>query len=167
MPDDSLMKNATLILVLVFWRSAPRHRHRPQGLLAPWRCPGDCRRASKGRVKHLFLLENGAVPGEAKDVADLLNTAAVQTIRHGGELQVLPAAKMPGGGPICYLPLRSRRLLKMCDGESKRIVTKAHPERKNRTFCSFDGTFGLGLFRLCTPSVFSVRRTRARGGSPG
>ena len=57
--------------------------------------------APKGRVEHLFLLENGAVPGEADGGADLLNTAAVQTLRHGGEVQVLPVAGMPAGGPIC------------------------------------------------------------------
>jgi hypothetical protein len=57
--------------------------------------------ASMGRVEHLFLLENGAVPGEADGGTDLLNTAAVQTLRHGGEVQVLQAASMPVGGPIC------------------------------------------------------------------
>jgi len=57
--------------------------------------------AFQGRIEHLFLLENGVVPGEADGRADLLNTAAVQTLRHGGEVQVLPAASMPGGGPIC------------------------------------------------------------------
>jgi hypothetical protein len=49
----------------------------------------------------LFLLDSGAVPAAAEGGADLLNTAAVQTVRHGGEVQVLPAASMPGGGPIC------------------------------------------------------------------
>jgi hypothetical protein len=57
--------------------------------------------ASSGRVEHLFLLDSGAVPAAAEGGADLLNTAAVQTVRHGGEVQVLPAASMPGGGPIC------------------------------------------------------------------
>ena len=57
--------------------------------------------ATKGRVEHLFLLENGAVPGEAGGLAELLNTAAVQTVRHGGEVHVLPAARMPAGGPVC------------------------------------------------------------------
>jgi hypothetical protein len=57
--------------------------------------------ASKGRVEHLFLLENGAVPGETDAGAELRNTAAVQTLRHGGEVQALPVAGMPAGGPIC------------------------------------------------------------------
>jgi hypothetical protein len=57
--------------------------------------------ACKGRVEHLFLLENSTVLGEADGVADSLNTAAVQTLRHGGEVQVLPAARMPAGGPVC------------------------------------------------------------------
>jgi hypothetical protein len=57
--------------------------------------------AIKGRVEQLFLLENGAVPGEPEGSRDLLNTATVQTLRHGGEVRVLPAASMPGGGPIC------------------------------------------------------------------
>ena len=57
--------------------------------------------ASTGRVEHLFLLENGAVPGEVDGVADLLDIAAVQTLRHGGDVQTLPESSMPLGGPIC------------------------------------------------------------------
>ena len=57
--------------------------------------------ASKGRVEHLFLLENGPLAGGADGLSELLNTAAVQTLRHGGEVQVLPAAKMPAGGSTC------------------------------------------------------------------
>lgn len=57
--------------------------------------------ASHGRVEHLFLLENGAAAAEAGVMNDLVNTAAVQTLRHGGEVQVLPSARMPAGGPIC------------------------------------------------------------------
>jgi hypothetical protein len=58
------------------------------------------RPASTGRVEHLFLLENGAVPGAVDGGADLLDTAAVQTLRHGGDFQTLPEASMPSGGPI-------------------------------------------------------------------
>jgi hypothetical protein len=59
------------------------------------------RAASTGRVEHLFLLEDGAIPGEAEGAASLLlDTAAVQTLRHGGDIQSLPAAFMPAGGPI-------------------------------------------------------------------
>jgi hypothetical protein len=55
--------------------------------------------ASTGRVEHLFLPENGAVPGAADGEADLLETAAVQTLRHGGDVQTLPS--MPPGAPVC------------------------------------------------------------------
>jgi hypothetical protein len=58
--------------------------------------------ASTGRVEHLFLLEDGDTPSEAEGDANLLlDTAAVQTLRHGGDVQSLPAASMPAGGPIC------------------------------------------------------------------
>ena len=60
------------------------------------------RAASIGRVEHLFLLEDGAVAGVV-DGADLLNTAAVETLRHGGEVQTLSEARMPSGGPICAI----------------------------------------------------------------
>ncbi len=59
------------------------------------------RAASAGRVEHLFLLENGALPGAVD--ADLLDTAAVQTLLHGGGVQTLPEASMPSGGPICAI----------------------------------------------------------------
>jgi hypothetical protein len=61
------------------------------------------RAASTGRVEHLFLLENGAVPDAADGGADLLDTAAVQTLRHGGDVQTLSEASMPSGGPICAI----------------------------------------------------------------
>ncbi len=61
------------------------------------------RAASTGRVEHLFLLENGAVPGAVDGGADLLDTAAVQTLRHGGDVQTLPETSMPSGGPICAI----------------------------------------------------------------
>ena len=57
------------------------------------------RAASAGRVEHLFLPENGAVPG----VADLVDTAAVQTLRYGGDVHTLPASSMPSGGSICAI----------------------------------------------------------------
>jgi hypothetical protein len=53
--------------------------------------------ASEGRVEHLFLRENAAVPGDP----DLPDTAAVETLRHGGDVVVLPQANMPGGLPVC------------------------------------------------------------------
>ena len=59
--------------------------------------------ASTGRVEHLFLLENGAVPGAVDGGADLLDTAAVQTLRHGGDVQTLPETSMPSGGPVCAI----------------------------------------------------------------
>ena len=61
------------------------------------------RAASTGRVEHLFLLENGAVPGAVDGGADLLDTAAVQTLRHGGDVQTLLETSMPSGGPICAI----------------------------------------------------------------
>jgi len=59
--------------------------------------------ASAGRVEHLFLLENGPVPGAAEGGADLLDTAAVQTLRHGGDVQTLPETSMPSGSPVCAI----------------------------------------------------------------
>jgi hypothetical protein len=56
------------------------------------------RAASAGRVEHLFLLENGAVPGAVDGGADLLDTAVVQTLRHGGDVQTLLKTSMPSGG---------------------------------------------------------------------
>jgi len=61
------------------------------------------RAASIGRVEHLFLLENGAVSGAVDGGADLLDTAAVQTLRHGGDVQTLLKSSMPSGGPICAI----------------------------------------------------------------
>ena len=57
--------------------------------------------ASTGRVEDLFLLENGAVPSSVDGGVDLLDRAVVQTLRHGGDVHSLPAARMPSGGPIC------------------------------------------------------------------
>jgi hypothetical protein len=61
------------------------------------------RAASAGRVEHLFLLENGSVPGAADGGADLLNTAAIETLRHGGDVQTLFGTSMPSRGPICAI----------------------------------------------------------------
>ena len=61
------------------------------------------RAASVGRVEHLFLLENGSIPGAVDGGADLLDAAAVQTLRHGGDVQTLPGTAMPSGGPICAI----------------------------------------------------------------
>ena len=61
------------------------------------------RAASTGRVEHLFLLENGAVRGAVDGGADVLNTAAVQTLRHGGDVQILPETSMPSAGLICAI----------------------------------------------------------------
>ncbi len=47
--------------------------------------------------------ESGAVPGAVDGGADLLDTAAVQTLRHGGDVQTLPETSMPSGGPICAI----------------------------------------------------------------
>jgi hypothetical protein len=60
------------------------------------------RAASAGRVEHLFLLENGA-PSSVDGVAEQLDKAAVQTLRHGGDVQILTAADMPSGGLICAI----------------------------------------------------------------
>ena len=61
------------------------------------------RAASAGRVEHLFLLESGVVPGAVDGGADLLDAAAAQTLRHGGEVQTLPQAIMPSSGPMCAI----------------------------------------------------------------
>jgi hypothetical protein len=59
--------------------------------------------ASTGRVEHLFLRENGAIPNTVDGGNDLLNTAAVQTLRHGGDVQILAESSMPSGDPICAI----------------------------------------------------------------
>jgi hypothetical protein len=54
--------------------------------------------ASSGRIEHLFLREASASsdPGE-------LNTAAIQTLLHGGDIKVLAAINMPGDVPVCAI----------------------------------------------------------------
>jgi hypothetical protein len=59
--------------------------------------------ASEGRVEHLFLKENTAVRESSEAGADLLDIAAAQTLRHGGDVKVLPEAVMPGGVPVCAI----------------------------------------------------------------
>ncbi len=61
------------------------------------------RAASQGRVEHLFLLENGVVPGTVDGGADLFDTAAAQTFRHGGDVQTLPETSMPCRVPVCAI----------------------------------------------------------------
>jgi hypothetical protein len=64
--------------------------------------------AHEGRVSHLFLQDEAEYLGSFDDVRqkvkrhedeplDLLNDAAIQTIRHGGNVSVLTAGKMPNG----------------------------------------------------------------------
>jgi hypothetical protein len=57
--------------------------------------------ASGGRVEHLFLCETAALPEWYVAGRDLLDTAALQTLLHGGDVKVLPVAIMPGGVPVC------------------------------------------------------------------
>ena len=61
------------------------------------------RAASTGRVEHLFLLEDGVVPDGVQGGADQLDRAAVQTLRHGGDVHTLPQTSMPYGKPICAI----------------------------------------------------------------
>jgi hypothetical protein len=61
------------------------------------------RAASAGRVEHLFLSENASVPSEVDGGADLLNMAAVETLRHGGDVQTLIETSMPSAAPICAI----------------------------------------------------------------
>ena len=53
--------------------------------------------ASTGRVEHLFLPENEAVPGAVDSGSDLLDLAAVQTLRHGGDVQTYWRPTCPPG----------------------------------------------------------------------
>ncbi len=71
--------------------------------------------AYEGRVAHLYFQENAEYRGEFDELRqkvkrsddqttrqrDLVNTAALQTLLHGGEVTVLPSAEMPNGVPIC------------------------------------------------------------------
>jgi hypothetical protein len=68
--------------------------------------------AHEGRVSHLFLQDEAEYLGSFDEVRqkvkrhedeplDLLNEAAIQTIRHGGNVSVLAAGKMPNGVGVC------------------------------------------------------------------
>ena len=59
--------------------------------------------ASTGRVEHLFLRENGVVPDTVDGGSALLDTATVQTLRHGGDVQILSENSMPSADPICAI----------------------------------------------------------------
>ncbi len=73
--------------------------------------------AHEGRISHLFVQDEAEYLGNFDEVRqkvkrhedaleprhDLLNDAAIQTIRHGGLVSVLPPAKMPNGVPVCAL----------------------------------------------------------------
>ena len=59
--------------------------------------------ASNGRVEHLILMEDAAIPQEVDGGADRLNTAAVQTLRHGGDVHTLPRAAMPSAESVCAI----------------------------------------------------------------
>jgi hypothetical protein len=69
--------------------------------------------AAAGRVSHLFVKEGATYPGGWDKSTlkvtsqgageDLLNIAALQTIRNGGEVWVTNAANVPAGGPVAAL----------------------------------------------------------------
>ncbi len=79
--------------------------------------PDTLRAALEGRVLHLFLADDARrlgtldedtcevreQTGPDADGEDLLNTAALQTIAHGGEVFVLPRAKMPGESDVAAM----------------------------------------------------------------
>jgi hypothetical protein len=58
------------------------------------------RAASAGAVEQLFLRESPAAGAAMEGDADLLDTAAVHTLRHGGDVRTLPETSMPSGGPV-------------------------------------------------------------------
>jgi hypothetical protein len=73
--------------------------------------------AWEGRVSHLFLQQNASYIGSFDPVRhrvkhtddpldtpiDLVNSAAEQTVLHGGEVKILPGSAMPNGVPVCAL----------------------------------------------------------------
>jgi hypothetical protein len=59
--------------------------------------------ASTGRVEHLFLRENGVIPDTVEGRSALLDTATVQTLRHGGDVQILSENSMPSADPVCAI----------------------------------------------------------------
>jgi hypothetical protein len=56
--------------------------------------------AQEGRIAYLFVAD-GARDASTDD--DLLNTAALQTVAHGGEVWVTSPEKVPGHGPVAAL----------------------------------------------------------------
>jgi hypothetical protein len=73
--------------------------------------------AWEGRVSHLYFQESASYMGTLDPVrmrvkhtldpmdvpVDLIDSAAYQTIRHGGEAMILAGAAMPNGVPVCAL----------------------------------------------------------------
>ena len=59
--------------------------------------------ASAGRVEDLFLVDSAPIPEDVDGGADPLNTAAVQTLRHGGDVHIVPESSMPPAGPVCAI----------------------------------------------------------------
>ncbi|MDQ1474199.1 MAG: hypothetical protein QOJ99_5679 [Bryobacterales bacterium] len=73
--------------------------------------------AWEGRISHLFFQENSQYMGTFDPVwqrvkhtddpldspVDLIEAAAYQTLRHGGEVSMLPGSAMPNGVPVCAL----------------------------------------------------------------
>jgi hypothetical protein len=72
------------------------------------------RAAYDGRVLHLFVAQGAHPMGNFDDVTrevhthgeeqpgdeDLINAAAVETLRHAGDVFVVPPAKVPHGSPM-------------------------------------------------------------------
>ncbi len=73
--------------------------------------------AWEGRVSHLYFQRGSTYTGTFDPVRmrvkhtddplaspiDLINSAAEQTLIHGGEVKILPASAMPNGVPVCAL----------------------------------------------------------------
>jgi len=66
--------------------------------------------AFEGRVSHFFFQEDAKYEGtydtmrqrvKHSDPNDLIEAAASETIRHGGEARILAASSMPNGVPVC------------------------------------------------------------------
>jgi len=68
--------------------------------------------AYEGRVSHLFFQENAQYEGSFdvvrqrvhRDTAqDLVDSAATETLAHGGDARILSASAMPNGVAVCAL----------------------------------------------------------------
>ena len=84
---------------------------------ASTRIPDIVSAAWQGRVSHLFLQENAIYMGAFDPVrmrvkhtddpldtpVDLVDSASVQTVLHGGEVKLLTGSAMPNGVPVCAL----------------------------------------------------------------